>query len=124
MINDRVYQTILDEISKYLPIDWSKLVVYLEYGELSYFVSFYVKESENYIKCYDLNGISDEDLYQSFKKINNDIAVQRDMIVGEKWSNMTMVVERSGKMHVDFDYTDLTESAYQYSKEWKKKYLV
>ena len=124
MINDRVYQTILDEISKYLPIDWSKLVVYLEYGESSYSVSFYVKESENYIKCYDLNGISDEDLYQSFKKINNDIAVQRDMIVGEKWSNMTMVVERSGKMNVDFDYTDLTESAYQYSKEWKKKYLV
>ena len=124
MINDRVYQTILDEISKYLPIDWSKLVVYLEYGELSYSVSFYVKESDNYIKCYDLNGISDEDLYQSFKKINNDIAVQRDMIVGEKWSNMTMIVERSGKMHVDFDYTDLTESAYQYSKEWKKKYLV
>lgn len=124
MINDRVYQTILDEVSKYLPIDWSKLVVYLEYGESSYSVSFYVKESENYIKCYDLNGISDEDLYQSFKKINNDIAVQRDMIVGEKWSNMTMVVERSGKMNVDFDYTDLTESAYQYSKEWKKKYLV
>lgn len=124
MINDRVYQTILDEVSKYLPIDWSKLVVYLEYGESSYSVSFYVKESENYIKCYDLNGISDEDLYQSFKKINNDIAVQRDMIVGEKWSNMTMVVERSGKMNVDFDYTDLTERAYQYSKEWKKKYLV
>ena len=99
-------------------------MVYLEYGESSYSISFYVKQSGNYIKCYDINGISDDDLYQSFKKINNDIVIQRDMVAGEKWSNMTMVVERSGKMNVDFDYTDLTERAYQYSKEWKKKYLV
>lgn len=124
MINDRIYQSIFDEVSNYLPSDWNKVVVYLEYGESSYSISFYVKQSGNYIKCYDINGISDDDLYQSFKKINNDIVIQRDMVAGEKWSNMTMVVERSGKMNVDFDYTDLTERAYQYSKEWKKKYLV
>ena len=124
MINDRIYQSIFDEVSNYLPSDWNKVVVYLEYGESSYSISFYVKQSGNYIKCYDINGISDDDLYQSFKKINNDIVIQRDMVAGEKWSNMTMVVERSGKMNVDFDYTDLTERAYQYSKEWKMKYLV
>lgn len=124
MINDRVYQVIFDEVSKYLPSNWDKVVIYLEYGESSYSISFFVKQSGNYTKCYDISGVSDEELYQSFNRINNDIIMQRDKNVGEKWSNMTMVVERSGKLHVDYDYTDLTEKAYQYSKEWKKKYLV
>ena len=124
MINDKIYQFIFDELCSYLPNDWDKVVIYLEFGESSYSISFYVKESGHYTKCYDLSGISDEDLYQSFKKINNEVSKERNMIVGEKWTNMTMVVERSGKLEVDFDYTDLTECAYQYSKKWKKKYLV
>ncbi len=124
MIKDNVYQSIFDELCKYLPSDWNKVVIYLEYGESSYSISFYVKEFGKYIKCYDLNGVSDDELYQSFKKINNDITIQRNMISGEKWSNMTMIVESSGKMHVDYDYTDLTEKSYQYNKEWKKRYLA
>ena len=124
MIKDNVYQSIFDEVYKYLPSEWNKVVIYLEYGESSYSISFYVKELGKYQKCYDLKGVSDEELYQSFKKINNYITIQRDMIAGEKWSNMTMVIARSGDIHVDFDYTDLTERAYQYSKEWKMKYLV
>lgn len=124
MINDSVYQSIFDEVSKYLPNDWDKVVIYLEFGESSYSISFYVKEFGEYKKCYDLKGVSDEDLYKSFRRIKNDVIVQCNMMAGEKWSNMTMVVERSGKVHVDYDYTDLTEKAYQYSKGWKKKYLV
>lgn len=123
MINDKVYQSIFDEVSEYLPNDWEKLVVYLEFGESSYSISFYVKEHGNYTKCYDLSGISDEDLYQSFKRISKEVMQQRNEISGQKWTNMTMVVERTGKMNVDFDYTDLSENAYQYSKKWKKKYL-
>ena len=123
MINDNVYQFIFDEVCKYLPSKWDRVVIYLEYGESSYSMSFYVKESGNYTKCYDLKGISGEELYQSFKRINHAVAIERNMITGEKWSNMTMVVERSGKMKVDFDYTDLTDKAYEYSKKWKKEYL-
>ena len=124
MINDRIYQYIFDEISLYLPKAWDRLVVYLEYGEASYSISFYIKASGRYIKCYDLENVSEEDLYLLFKRINKEVSELRDGINGEKWSNMTMVVEHTGKMHVDFDYIDLTEKAYQYSKDWKKKYLV
>ena len=42
----------------------------------------------------------------------------------ELWSNMTMVIEPSGFMHTDFDYTDLTEGSYVYKKAWKAKYLI
>ena len=37
---------------------------------------------------------------------------------------MTVIVEKSGKMHADLDYTDLSEGTYQFKKNWKKKYLV
>ena len=121
MINDRIYQYIFDEISLYLPKAWDRLVVYLEYGEASYSISFYIKASGRYIKCYDLENVSEEDLYLLFMRINKEVSELRDGINGEKWSNMSMVVEHTGKMHVDFDYTDLTEKAYQYSKDWKKK---
>lgn len=124
MINDKIYQSIFDEVSKYLPNGWDKVVIYLEFGEASYSISFYVREHGRYIKCYDLSDVSDEELYQSFKKINKEVMQQCNEILGEKWTNMTMVVEQSGKMHVDFDYTDLTENAYQYSKHWKRKYIV
>ena len=123
MINEKIYQSIFDEVSIYLPSSWDRVVIYLEYGESSYSISFYVKDSGKYTKCYDLKGVSDEELYRSFKKINNAVAKQRNAIDGDKWSNMTMSVESSGKMKVDFDYTDLTEKAYQYSREWKKRYL-
>ena len=59
MIKDNVYQSIFDEVYKYLPSEWNKVVIYLEYGESSYSISFYVKELGKYQKCYDLKGVSD-----------------------------------------------------------------
>lgn len=35
-----------------------------------------------------------------------------------------MVVSKEGKMHVDYDYTNLSEGTYQFKKNWKKKYLI
>ena len=71
-----------------------------------------------------MEGVSDDNLYKSFKRIDRAVAEQRKAIIGDKWTNMTMIVEQSGKVRVDYDYTDLTQDAYQYSKKWKKKYLV
>ena len=36
---------------------------------------------------------------------------------------MTMIVSETGQMHTDFDYTDLSEGAYRFKKDWKNKYL-
>jgi hypothetical protein len=37
---------------------------------------------------------------------------------------MTMIVSSKGEMHTDFDYTDLSQGAYQYKKNWKRRYLA
>ena len=60
----------------------------------------------------------------AFKQIDNMVMKERSKAEGSLWTNMTMIIEPDGKMHVDFDYTDLSENAYKYSKQWKKAYLV
>ena len=120
MINNEIYQKIFDEISKYLPSEWSKIVAYFEYGEASYTFEFYVKVGEQFIKCYDLPQAVDDDLFASFKTIDKIIAPERG---DNDWTSMTMIIDAEGNMHTDFDYTDLLEGSYQFKKEWKAKYL-
>lgn len=122
MMNETVYQNIYEELSKYLMPGWEKLVVYLEYGNASYSFSFFVKNDKDYLKCYDLQGVSEDKLAKSFKKIDNLISKERGKRK-DVWTNMTMIVDNKGNMHTDYDYTDLSEGTYQFKKNWKKKYL-
>lgn len=124
MLNEKVYQLIFDEISSFLPNDWERLVIYLEYGEDSYSFSFFVKKQNHYTKCYDLSGINEDELFKTFDLIDNVLQKERKKSNGNKWTNMTMVVTNDGSMHTDYDYTDLSENAYKYRKNWKKQYLV
>ena len=123
MLTDKEFQRIYDELEPYLPSEWKKLVAYFEYGEASYSFSFYVKEGKNYIKCYDIPGIKESSLDKSFRKIDEFLSLARKT-EEELWSNMTVVINNSGKIHADFDYTDLSGGSYQYKKNWKNKYLV
>lgn len=123
MMNEKIYQEIYDELSKYLTSGWEKLIVYLEYGKASYSFSFYVKNKGEYVKCYDMPGVSDKSLDASFKKIDKIVSKERSNDKDEVWTNMTMTVTPTGDMRTDIDYTDLSEGTYAYKKAWKKKYL-
>lgn len=123
MLNSKIYQMIFDELVPYLPDSWESLIVYLEYGQGSYSFSFFVKQNGKYKKCYDLDNLSENELMTSFQKIDTFVSPERDK-AEFLWSNMTMIVNNSGNMHTDFDYTDLSSGTYQFKKAWKKKYLV
>ena len=123
MMNEKIYQAIFDELSKYLTAEWDKLIVYLEYGNASYSFAFYIQAGDKYIKCYDIPDISEKELAMSFSNIDKYISKERSMENEKLWTNMTMTVTKTGQMHTDFDYTDLSEGTYQFKKNWKKKYL-
>lgn len=123
MIDEKIYQTIYDELSKYLPSEWDKLIVYLEYGNASYSFSFYIQIDGKYVKCYDIPDISEKELAKSFSNIDKVVSVERNKGNDKLWTNMTMTVTKTGQMHTYFDYTDLSEGTYQFKKNWKKKYL-
>ena len=122
MIYKKTLQIIYEEIDKYLPSNWEKLVVYLEYGKTSYSISFYIRLSGKYIKCYDLPDVTDDDLADTFYRIDKVVSKERNQDK-EPWSNMTVVIDNNGRIYADLDYTDLLKDSYKYNKEWKKKYL-
>jgi len=122
MTNSMIYQRLFDELAQYLPPVWGKLVVYLEYGEASYSFSFYVKTNKGYVKCFDLPHVDESKIMSTFAEIDEIIAPEREKET-QKWSSMTMIVQNSGEMHTDFDYSDLSEGTYSYKKAWKEKYL-
>lgn len=124
MINEKTYQIVFEEVQEFLPTGWDKAIVYLEYGETSYSISFYSQKNGKYTKCFDLPNVAESDLYAAFRRIDKVVSAERKKMRGRLWTNMTMIVESNGQVHTDFDYTDLSESSYKYSKEWKKKYLV
>lgn len=121
MMNDKIFQMIFDEISVFLPSEWTKLIVYLEHGEEAYSYSFYVKVNEHFVKCFEL-GVSENELFAAFARIEKAVSKERSKL-DKCWSNMTMVVDDEGNMKTVFDYTDLSHENYQYKKEWKKQYL-
>lgn len=123
MIDEKIYQKIYDELNVFLVPEWKKLIVYLEYGEGSYTFSFYIKGEKDFFNGYDLPNVSEKKIDDAFKKIDKIVLKERMKEKDDLWTNMTMVVSKFGDFHVDFDYTDLSKDAYQYKKNWKKKYL-
>ena len=123
MIDDKTYQKIYDELGRFLLPDWEKIIIYLEYGEGSYAFSFYEKIWDKYVNGYDLPGVKEREIDTAFRKIDKLILKERKKENGNLWTNMTIVVTKSGDMKADFDYTDLSEGTYQFKKLWKKKYL-
>lgn len=122
-MDEKIFQIIFDEVAAFLPNQWSEVVIYLEHGEEAYSYSFYVKVNGKFVKCYDIEGISENELFSAFSKIEKSVSEARSKM-DNCWSNMTMVVKRDGTMKTEFDYTDLSSGNYQYKKLWKKKYLV
>ena len=124
MRKDRVIQKIFDTIEPFAPNGWAKLVFYAEYDQYSYSMEFYALSDGRFVKCFDLPGVSRNDLIEAFDKIDKALATERKKLSGKNtWTSMTMVVQSDGKVKVDYDYADLTEGAYAYKKAWKKKYL-
>lgn len=123
MMNEKIYQAIFDELSKYLIAEWNKLIIYLEYGNTSYSFAFYIQAGDKYIKCCDIPGVSEKELAKSFSDIDKIVSKERSQEKNTLWTNMTMTVTKTGQMYTDFDYTDLSEGTYQFKKNWKKKYL-
>lgn len=124
MMSEKVYQAVFDEIVRFIPGGWKKLIVYLEYGEDSYSFSFFYNDGMKYIKCFDIPNVSEDAIFSAFKRIDTVVAPERKKTKGDLWSNMTMLADADGNMHVDFDYTDLSSGTYKFKKAWKEKYLV
>lgn len=125
MREDRVIQEIFNRVGPFVPEGWTKIVFYAEYDQVSYSMEFYATLGEGFVKCFDLPGVSRYALIETFDEIDKVITTERrDLSTKNLWTNMTLVVAQDGRAKAEYDYTDLTEKAFAYKREWKRKYLV
>ena len=120
------YQRIYELIAPFFPDDWQRTVLFMEYGESSYTMKFYIKDqSGNYLDCFDLPYASEDDVMNAFEEIDQLVYPARAQLnEKDKWTLMTMVILSSGKFHVDFCYDDLSENYMSFLKQWKAQYLI
>lgn len=125
-MNDKVYQTIFDEISDLLPAGWKAMVFYAIYGAGSYSMKFYYeKGNKEYIDCFHLPNIGRGQIIQLFIKIDKLLAEARSRLEEEKkWTVLSMRVDSEGHMKTEYEYDNHSEDMVAYESTWEKKHLI
>ena len=121
----KIFQNVFAIISEFLPEGWDRMVFFAGYTEGSYSMKFYSKAGKDkYVDCFSFPGVSKASLLKAFRKIDANLSKNRkELGKNNAWTIFTMVVDKNGKMKIDFDYDDHSEDMIAYEKEWAKKYL-
>lgn len=124
-MNNDLYQNIFDVLVDVLPSDWNKVAFMAGYTKGSYSMKYYVKtENGDYLDCFEIGNIDNIQILELFMKLDKIISQERSSLKEEKWNVISMVVDSTGKMKTDFDYSDISENMIEYENQWKQKYLV
>lgn len=124
-MKDIDYQKIADILKKVLPEEWSKTVFYAEYTTGSYSMKYYVDLGDGkYVDCYSLKQFSKIQLIRAWIEIDKEISeIRKELEENDKWSVLTIQIDRSGKFKADYDYDNHEEATITYHEKWKRQYL-
>lgn len=130
---EQIYQQIGESLVEMIPEVWEKVLVYAEYREGYKKVFFYyycnsVTEAVYSLNIPELFEINEDefdelenDLYGSFTKLWNEFKKQGQ----EPWSNLTFILENTGKMNIEYGYEDLSGiSPIDKQDKWESEYLT
>ncbi len=127
-----IYSKIADILNETIPEDWDRVLLYGEVNEdmrTAYF-NYYPVGKKEPVYSHDIPELFDisedeydelwtqlldnlSELWNEFK--NND---------QEQWTNLTFILESDGKLKIDYDYTDLSETSPRKQHIiWDYKYL-
>ena len=124
-MDNELLQKVFDLIEPILPIEWNNMLLYIGYTSGSYSMKFYIRDDKaNFTDCFSLKSVGKAQLIKLFMNIDKIIAPVRNQLEeNDKWSVLTLIVDKDGKMKADFDYTDISENSIAYERKWKDKYL-
>lgn len=131
-VMEQLFQKIASKIYEIIPEDWDKVYLFSQVNEHASEVYFYYypKGKSKPIYLFDIIELFEyeekefdqlrydlvnyfEELWQEFR--NNG---------QEEWTNLTLILESTGKFKVDYDYTDLSDvDDYEQQLIWEYKYL-
>lgn len=114
---NEIYEDIAYEVNSIIPDEWDKVYIYAEESEGAETAWIYyipvdksspvnIQPSQEIFNCF-------ERLWHEFKNNNQEV-----------WTNLTFVLDSTGKFKIDFGYEDLSEAdTYEIRVIWKYKYL-
>lgn len=111
-----LYQEIAEKIQEIIPDTWSKVYLYAEVLKDSSMVYFYFYNSvgklvysENISENYNVSEeIYDKllfELFDLFEKLHKEYKDNNQ----EVWTNLTLILEETGKIQIEFDYENVLE---------------
>ncbi|KGX87154.1 hypothetical protein N781_15845 [Pontibacillus halophilus JSM 076056 = DSM 19796] len=132
---NELYRKIAETVNEMIPEQWEKFYFYAQISEDgggTYF--FYQPTSDPNCYQYSLEipfkYQVDEKGFKLNKRMLFSIAEEmREIFKSENqelWYSFTLILERTGKLKVHFDYTNWFDTEYSYSDQmiiWKNKYL-
>ncbi|MBT2680531.1 DUF600 family protein [Bacillus sp. ISL-35] len=129
---EQIYQQIANTLVNLIQEDWVKIFLYAEYREGYRKVFFYYYPQEGAKPVYsldipDLYNIDedafdelDNELYDHFSRLWVEFREQEQ----ERWTNLTFILENTGKMKIDYGYQDISElSPVEKQDKWEAEYL-
>lgn len=131
-IMEQRYQQVADILVNMIPEEWDKILVYAEIREdyKKVFFYYYTQLREKPVYSLDIPEAFDisedefdeleNELYNSFTKLWEEFRVQNQ----EQWTNLTYMLERTGKMKIDYGYEDIAElNPVEKQDKWEAEYL-
>ncbi|WP_226682854.1 antitoxin YezG family protein [Sutcliffiella horikoshii] len=129
---DKLYQQVAEVVIDTIPEEWSKVYLYGEVvnGSQTAFFYYYPKVSDKPIYSHDITeqfAISELEYTNNWNKLVDLIQeLQKEFKDSgeEPWTNFTLVFDKSGKFHIEYNYDDLSSVDLNERKTiWKYKNL-
>ena len=122
-MNVMPFQEIYNTISPTLPEKWKKIVILFSYLGESYIFKYYIQKiNGEYIDCYQIPGVSEDDILSILSDLDDIVYPVRKKL-RDKWKTATMIIKSDGSFNCEFDYDTQSDDMIKYIEDWKKKYL-
>ncbi|WLR41558.1 antitoxin YezG family protein [Bacillus carboniphilus] len=132
---NELYRTIAETVNKMIPENWEKLYFYAQISEDgggTYF--FYQPSSNPDMSIYSLEipfkyQVDEKSFKINKRKLFAKAEEMREVFKSESqelWYSFTLILDKTGKLNIHFDYTNWFNTEYSFSDQmiiWKNKYL-
>lgn len=129
---EELYPQIAKLLNQMIPEKWVKVLLYSEVREgFSQVYFYYYPESKDYpiysLDIVDIYNIDKRDfknlkqkLYDCFERLWEEFK----LIGQEPWTHLTLSLDISGKMKIDYKYNDISQmSPVEKQNKWEAQYL-
>lgn len=133
-LND-LYKKIAETVNKMIPEQWEEFYFYAQISEDGGGTYFFYQPTSN-PNCYQYSleipfkyQIDEKEFKLNKRKLFFVAEEMREIFKSENqelWYSFTLILERTGKLKVHFDYTNWFDTEYSFSDQmviWKNKYL-